>query len=206
MSSHLRPQERAFPAYFTGAGTQGGRIIACGTPQEIMANPDSLTGQYLSGKRSVPIPAARRKPSGWLTVRKARENNLKGINVKFPLGVITCVTGVSGSGKSSLVNEILFKSLSHTLNRSQLRAGAHDGIDGVDQLDKVIAIDQSPIGRTPRSNPATYTGLFDLIRDVFAATPDAKARGYKPNRFSFNVKGGRCEACSGDGIIKIEMH
>ena len=189
-----------------GAGTQGGKIIACGTPQEIMANPDSLTGQYLSGKRSVPIPAARRKPSGWLTVRKARENNLKGINVKFPLGVITCVTGVSGSGKSSLVNEILFKSLSHTLNRSQLRAGAHDGIDGVDQLDKVIAIDQSPIGRTPRSNPATYTGLFDLIRDVFASTPDAKARGYRANRFSFNVKGGRCEACSGDGILKIEMH
>jgi len=189
-----------------GAGINGGRIIAAGTPQEIMDNPESLTGQYLSGKRCVPIPAERRKPSGWLTVRGAKANNLKNITVDIPLGVITCVTGVSGSGKSSLVNEILFKSLSHTLNRSRLRAGAHDGIDGVEQLDKVIAIDQSPIGRTPRSNPATYTGLFDMIRDVFASTPDAKARGYKSNRFSFNVKGGRCEACSGDGIIKIEMH
>ena len=154
----------------------------------------------------MPIPAARRAPSGWLTIRGARTNNLKNIDVKLPLGVITCVTGVSGSGKSSLVNEILYKSLSKTLNRSRQRAGAHDGIDGVEQLNKIIAIDQSPIGRTPRSNPATYTGLFDMIRDVFAATPDAKARGYKPNRFSFNVKGGRCEACSGDGIIKIEMH
>ena len=189
-----------------GAGVNGGYIVAAGTPKEIMANPDSLTGQYLSGRRSVPIPAERRKPSGWLTVRGARANNLRNVTVKIPLGVITCVTGVSGSGKSSLVNEILFKSLSHTLNRSRLRAGAHDGIDGVESLDKVIAIDQSPIGRTPRSNPATYTGLFDMIRDVFAATPDAKARGYKSNRFSFNVKGGRCEACSGDGIIKIEMH
>ncbi len=189
-----------------GAGIDGGRIVAAGTPQEIMDCPDSLTGQYLSGKRIVPIPKKRRRPSGWLTVRKARANNLKGITVKFPLGVITCVTGVSGSGKSSLVNEILYKSLSHTLNRSRLRAGDHDGIDGVEQLDKVIAIDQSPIGRTPRSNPATYTGLFDMIRDVFASTPDAKARGYKANRFSFNVKGGRCEACTGDGIIKIEMH
>ena len=189
-----------------GAGVNGGRIVAAGTPQEIIDNPDSLTGQYLSGKRSVPIPAERRSPSGWLTVRGARANNLKNVTIQVPLGMITCVTGVSGSGKSSLVNEILYKSLSHTLNRSRLRAGAHDGIDGVDQLDKVIAIDQSPIGRTPRSNPATYTGLFDLIRDVFAATPDAKARGYKANRFSFNVKGGRCEACSGDGIIKIEMH
>ncbi len=189
-----------------GAGVNGGRIVAMGTPQQIIDNPDSLTGQYLSGKRCVPIPAERRKPNGWLTVRGARANNLKNVTVDLPLGVITCVTGVSGSGKSSLVNEILFKSLSHTLNRSRLRAGAHDGIDGVQQLDKVIAIDQSPIGRTPRSNPATYTGLFDLIRDVFASTPDAKARGYKSNRFSFNVKGGRCEACSGDGIIKIEMH
>ena len=189
-----------------GAGINGGRIVAMGTPQQIIDNPDSLTGQYLSGKRCVPIPVERRKPNGWLTVRGARANNLKNVTVDLPLGVITCVTGVSGSGKSSLVNEILFKSLSHTLNRSRLRAGAHDGIDGVQQLDKVIAIDQSPIGRTPRSNPATYTGLFDLIRDVFASTPDAKARGYKSNRFSFNVKGGRCEACSGDGIIKIEMH
>ncbi|MBR1822221.1 MAG: excinuclease ABC subunit UvrA, partial [Clostridia bacterium] len=189
-----------------GAGIHGGEIVAEGTPEEIMANPDSLTGQYLSGKRFVPIPAARRSPAGWLTVRGARANNLKGIDARFPLGVITCVTGVSGSGKSSLVNEILFKSLSRTLNRSRQRAGTHEGIDGVEQLNKIIAIDQSPIGRTPRSNPATYTGLFDMIRDVFAQTPDAKARGYKPNRFSFNVKGGRCEACSGDGIIKIEMH
>ena len=189
-----------------GAGANGGHIVAAGTPAEILANPNSLTGQYLSGRRFVPIPETRRAPAGWLTIRGSRANNLKNITVDLPLGVITCVTGVSGSGKSSLVNEILYKSLSHTLNRSRLRAGAHDGIDGVEQLDKVIAIDQSPIGRTPRSNPATYTGLFDLIRDVFAATPDAKARGYKSNRFSFNVKGGRCEACSGDGIIKIEMH
>ncbi len=189
-----------------GAGIHGGEIVAEGTPEQIMANPDSLTGQYLSGKKFVPIPASRREPAGWLTIWGARTNNLKNIDVKLPLGVITCVTGVSGSGKSSLVNEILYKSLSKTLNRSRQRAGAHDGIDGVEQLNKIIAIDQSPIGRTPRSNPATYTGLFDMIRDVFAATPDAKARGYKPNRFSFNVKGGRCEACSGDGIIKIEMH
>ena len=189
-----------------GAGIHGGEIVAEGTPQQIMANPASLTGQYLSGKKFVPIPAYRREPSGWMTIRGARTNNLKNIDVKLPLGVITCVTGVSGSGKSSLVNEILYKSLSKMLNRSRQRAGAHDGIDGVEQLNKIIAIDQSPIGRTPRSNPATYTGLFDMIRDVFAATPDAKARGYKPNRFSFNVKGGRCEACSGDGIIKIEMH
>ena len=189
-----------------GAGIHGGEIVAEGTPADIMANPYSLTGQYLSGQKRVPVPGARRKPTGWLTVRGARANNLKAIDVSFPLGVITCVTGVSGSGKSSLVNEILYKALSRALNRSRQRAGAHDDIDGAEQLNKIIAIDQSPIGRTPRSNPATYTGVFDLIRDVFAATPDAKTRGYKPNRFSFNVKGGRCEACSGDGIIKIEMH
>ena len=188
-----------------GAGVNGGQVVACGTPAEVMANPASLTGQYLSGARRVPLPAAHRKPSGWLTVKGARANNLKNIDASFPLGVLCCVTGVSGSGKSSLVNEILYKSLSRTLNRSRQRAADHDEILGVEQLDKVIQIDQSPIGRTPRSNPATYTGLFDLIRDVFASTPDAKARGYKANRFSFNVKGGRCEACSGDGILKIEM-
>ena len=171
-----------------------------------MNDPNSLTGQYLSGKRCVPVPKKRRQPAGWITVRGARANNLTNIDVSFPLGVITCVTGVSGSGKSSLVNEILFKHLSHELNRSRERAGEHDGIDGIEQLDKIIAIDQSPIGRTPRSNPATYTGVFDMIRDVFAATPDAKARGYKNGRFSVNIKGGRCEACSGDGILKIEMH
>ena len=188
-----------------GAGVHGGQVVACGTPEEVMANPASLTGQYLSGARRVPLPAAHRKPSGWLTVKGARANNLKNIDASFPLGVLCCVTGVSGSGKSSLVNEILYKSLSRTLNRSRQRAADHDEILGTEQLDKVIQIDQSPIGRTPRSNPATYTGLFDLIRDVFASTPDAKARGYKANRFSFNVKGGRCEACSGDGILKIEM-
>ncbi len=188
-----------------GAGVNGGQVVACGTPAEVMANPASLTGQYLSGARKVPLPLEHRKPSGWLTVKGARANNLKNIDASFPLGVLCCVTGVSGSGKSSLVNEILYKSLSRTLNRSRQRAADHDGILGVEQLDKVIQIDQSPIGRTPRSNPATYTGLFDLIRDVFASTPDAKARGYKANRFSFNVKGGRCEACSGDGILKIEM-
>jgi excinuclease ABC subunit A len=160
----------------------------------------------LSGKRKVPVPAGRREPTGFLTIKNARANNLQGVTVNIPLGIVTCVTGVSGSGKSSLVNEILYKALSRDLNRSKLRPGPHDGIEGINQLDKVIAIDQSPIGRTPRSNPATYTGVFDLIRDIFAATPDAKARGYKNNRFSFNVKGGRCEACSGDGIIKIEMH
>ncbi len=189
-----------------GAGIHGGHIVAMGTPAEIMANENSVTGLYLSGKRKVPLPSARRTPTGWLTVKNARANNLKGIDVKIPLGVITCVTGVSGSGKSSLVNEIMFKALSRDLNRSRQRPGPHDGIEGIEQLDKIIAIDQSPIGRTPRSNPATYTGVFDAIRDVFASTPDAKARGYKSSRFSFNVKGGRCEACSGDGITKIEMH
>ena len=189
-----------------GAGTQGGLVVAEGTPEEVMNNPDSVTGQYLSGKRVVPIPESRRTPSGWITIKNARANNLRGIDVDIPLGAITCVTGLSGSGKSSLINEILFKALSRTLNRSKERPGLHDGIEGIEQLDKVIAIDQSPIGRTPRSNPATYTGLFDLIRDVFASTADAKTRGYKNNRFSFNVKGGRCEACSGDGIIRIEMH
>ncbi len=189
-----------------GAGSHGGEVVSVGTPQQVMADPASITGQYLSGRRKVLTPAMRRSPSGWITVRGARAHNLKNIDARFPLGVITCVTGVSGSGKSSLVNEIMYKSLSHTLNRSKERPGDHDRIEGVEQLDKIIAIDQSPIGRTPRSNPATYTGVFDLIRDVFAATPDAKARGYRSNRFSFNVKGGRCEACSGDGIVKIEMH
>jgi excinuclease ABC subunit A len=189
-----------------GAGESGGKVVAAGTPDEVMANPESITGLYLSGRRKVPIPAARRAPTGYLTIKNARANNLTGVTVDIPLGIVTCVTGVSGSGKSSLVNEILYKALSRDLNRSKLRPGPHDGIEGINQLDKVIAIDQSPIGRTPRSNPATYTGVFDLIRDIFAATSDAKARGYRNNRFSFNVKGGRCEACSGDGIIKIEMH
>ncbi|MBQ3791103.1 MAG: excinuclease ABC subunit UvrA [Lachnospiraceae bacterium] len=189
-----------------GAGAHGGRVVACGTAEEIARNPESITGQYLAGKLQIEVPAKRRKPSGWITVRGARENNLKNINVKFPLGVFTAVTGVSGSGKSSLVNEILYKHLARSLNRARIIAGDHDDIEGVEQLDKVIAIDQSPIGRTPRSNPATYTGAFDLIRDLFAATPEAKARGYAKGRFSFNVKGGRCEACGGDGIVKIEMH
>ena len=189
-----------------GAGAHGGHIVAQGTVDEIIANPDSLTGQYLSGAKSIPVPTTRRKPTGWLKVLGAKEHNLKNIDAKIPLGVLTCVTGVSGSGKSSLVNEILYKHLARQLNRAKTRPGVFDAMEGVEQLDKIIAIDQSPIGRTPRSNPATYTGLFDLIRKVFAMTPDAKARGYKENRFSFNVKGGRCEACSGDGLIKIEMH
>ena len=190
-----------------GAGALGGQVVACGTPEEVMANPDSLTGQYLSGKRTIPLPAQRRRGNGrLLTVRGARENNLKHIDVSIPLGTFTCVTGVSGSGKSSLINEVLFKALGAALNRMKVRPGKHDAIEGMEQLDKVIAIDQSPIGRTPRSNPATYTNLFNLIRDLFASTPDAKARGYGPGRFSFNTKGGRCEACGGDGMLKIEMH
>lgn len=189
-----------------GAGEHGGELVAIGTAEEIMQNPNSITGQYLSGKIKIPVPEVRRKPTGFLTIRKAAENNLKNIDVKIPLGIMTCVTGVSGSGKSSLVNEILYKSLARKLNRARIIPGKHKCIEGVDQLDKVIDIDQSPIGRTPRSNPATYTGVFDQIRDLFAATADAKARGYKKGRFSFNVKGGRCEACSGDGILKIEMH
>ena len=189
-----------------GAGEHGGELVAIGTAEEIMKNPNSITGQYLSGKKKIPVPSERRKPTGFLIVRKAAENNLKNIDVKIPLGVMTCVTGVSGSGKSSLVNEILYKSLARKLNRARTIPGKHKCIEGVEQLDKVIDIDQSPIGRTPRSNPATYTGVFDQIRDLFAATADAKARGYKKGRFSFNVKGGRCEACSGDGILKIEMH
>lgn len=189
-----------------GAGEHGGQLVAIGTAEEIMQNPNSITGQYLSGKIKIPVPEVRRKPTGFLTIRKAAENNLKNIDVKIPLGVMTCVTGVSGSGKSSLVNEILYKSLARKLNRARTIPGKYKCIEGVEQLDKVIDIDQSPIGRTPRSNPATYTGVFDQIRDLFAATADAKARGYKKGRFSFNVKGGRCEACSGDGILKIEMH
>ena len=189
-----------------GAGSHGGQIVASGTVEEIMNTPESITGQYLSGAKKIPVPETRRKPTGWLTVRSAEENNLKKIDVKFPLGVFTCVTGVSGSGKSSLVNEILYKHLARDLNRARCIPGKHAGIDDIEQLDKVIAIDQSPIGRTPRSNPATYTGVFDMIRDLFASTSDAKAKGYKKGRFSFNVKGGRCEACGGDGIIKIEMH
>ncbi len=189
-----------------GAGTHGGQVVAQGTAEEIMQNPDSITGQFLSGKRRIPIPAKVKEPAGWLEIRGARENNLKNVNVKIPTGVMTCVTGVSGSGKSSLINEILYKSLAKKLNRARTIAGKHDSIEGIDQLDKVIDIDQSPIGRTPRSNPATYTGMFDMIRDLFASTPDAKAKGYQKGRFSFNVKGGRCEACAGDGIVKIEMH
>ena len=189
-----------------GAGSHGGEVIAAGTAEEIMQVEESVTGQYLSGKKCIPVPTVRRKPTGWLKVKGARENNLKNIDVDFPLGVFTCVTGVSGSGKSSLVNEILYKRLAKDLNRARCIPGKHKDILGMDQLDKVIDIDQSPIGRTPRSNPATYTGVFDQIRDLFASTADAKAKGYTKGRFSFNVKGGRCEACSGDGIIKIEMH
>ena len=189
-----------------GAGEHGGQIVAVGTAEEIMKNPESITGAYLSGRLQIPVPDQRRTPTGWITVRGAEGNNLKKIDVSFPLGVMTCVTGVSGSGKSSLVNEILYKALAKKLNRARTIPGKHKCIEGVEQLDKIIAIDQSPIGRTPRSNPATYTGVFDLIRDLFASTADAKAKGYNKGRFSFNVKGGRCEACSGDGIIKIEMH
>ena len=189
-----------------GAGEHGGEVVVAGTAEEIMACEKSITGAYLSKKLQIPVPETRKEPKGWLTVRGAAENNLKDIDVEIPLGVMTCVTGVSGSGKSSLVNEILYKSLAKKLNRARTIPGKHKGIEGVEQLDKVINIDQSPIGRTPRSNPATYTGVFDMIRDLFAATPDAKAKGYKKGRFSFNVKGGRCEACSGDGILKIEMH
>lgn len=189
-----------------GAGKNGGEVVATGTAKQIMECKNSITGAYLSGRLSIPVPKTRRKPTGWIKVKGARENNLKNIDVDFPLGVITCVTGVSGSGKSSLVNEILHKHLAKSLNRARIIAGDHDGIEGIEQLDKIIDIDQSPIGRTPRSNPATYTGVFDQIRDLFAGTVDAKERGYNKGRFSFNVKGGRCEACSGDGIIKIEMH
>lgn len=189
-----------------GAGSHGGEVVACGTAEEIMKNPDSITGAYLSGKIQIPVPKERRQPSGWLKVKGARQNNLKNIDVDIPLGIMTCVTGVSGSGKSSLINEILYKSLAKKLNRARTIPGEHDTIEGVEQLDKIIDIDQSPIGRTPRSNPATYTGVFDQIRDLFASTTDAKTMGYSKGRFSFNVKGGRCEACSGDGIIKIEMH
>lgn len=189
-----------------GAGSHGGEVVACGTADEIMKVKESVTGQYLSGRKKIPVPDQRRKPAGWLKVQGAKEHNLKNIDVEFPIGVFTCVTGVSGSGKSSLVNEILNKRLSRDLNRARVIPGEHKDILGIEQLDKIIDIDQSPIGRTPRSNPATYTGVFDLIRDLFASTADAKARGYSKGRFSFNVKGGRCEACSGDGIIKIEMH
>ncbi len=189
-----------------GAGEHGGRVIAQGTAEEIMKNEDSITGAYLSGRKKIPVPEQRKQPTGWIKVIGAAENNLKNIDVAFPLGVMTCVTGVSGSGKSSLVNEILYKSLAKKLNRARTIPGKHKRIEGLEQLDKVIAIDQSPIGRTPRSNPATYTGVFDMIRDLFASTADAKAKGYKKGRFSFNVKGGRCEACAGDGILKIEMH
>ena len=189
-----------------GAGEHGGQVVAVGNAQEIMKNPNSVTGAYLSGKIKIPVPTERTKPTGYLKVVGAQENNLKNIDVKFPLGVMTCVTGVSGSGKSSLVNQILYKRLARDLNRARTIPGKHKRIEGLEQVDKVINIDQSPIGRTPRSNPATYTGVFDLIRDLFAGTPDAKARGYKKGRFSFNVKGGRCEACAGDGILKIEMH
>lgn len=189
-----------------GAGSHGGKVIATGTAEDIMACKESITGDYLSGRKKIPVPEVRKEPTGWIKVKGARENNLKNIDVEFPTGIMTCVTGVSGSGKSSLVNEILYKSMAKQLNRARTILGLCDGVEGLEQLDKVINIDQSPIGRTPRSNPATYTGVFDMIRDLFAATPDAKAKGYKKGRFSFNVKGGRCENCHGDGIIKIEMN
>ncbi|MFS8579281.1 MAG: excinuclease ABC subunit UvrA, partial [Novibacillus thermophilus] len=190
-----------------GAGVPGGRVVAAGSPDEVMRDKQSLTGQYLSGEKFIPLPVERRQPNGkWIEVRGAKENNLKNINVKFPLGTFTVVTGVSGSGKSTLVNEILHKALSRELHRAKQKPGAHKALLGIEHLDKVIDIDQSPIGRTPRSNPATYTGVFDDIREVFATTQEAKVRGYKKGRFSFNVKGGRCEACRGDGVIKIEMH
>ena len=189
-----------------GAGEHGGQVVAAGTAEELMKNPASITGKYLSGELKIPVPSTRREPQGWLTVVGAKENNLKNITVNFPKGVFTCVTGVSGSGKSSLVNSILYQALAKQLNRARTIPGAYKEIKGIEQFDKVINIDQSPIGRTPRSNPATYTGVFDMIRDLFASTVDAKTRGYNKGRFSFNVKGGRCEACSGDGIVKIEMH
>ena len=189
-----------------GAGEHGGEIVATGTAEEIMQNERSVTGAYLSGRRYIKIPDKRKAPTGWLKILGAAQNNLKNMNVEIPLGIFTCVTGVSGSGKSSLINEILYKRLARELNHARTIPGKHKDILGMEQLDKVIDIDQSPIGRTPRSNPATYTGVFDLIRDLFASTQDAKARGYKKGRFSFNIKGGRCEACGGDGILKIEMH
>ena len=189
-----------------GAGEHGGQVVAAGTAEELMKNPASITGKYLSGELKIPVPNTRKEPQGWLTVVGAKENNLKNITVNFPKGVFTCVTGVSGSGKSSLVNSILYQALAKQLNRARTIPGAYKEIKGIEQFDKVINIDQSPIGRTPRSNPATYTGVFDMIRDLFASTVDAKTRGYNKGRFSFNVKGGRCEACSGDGIVKIEMH
>ena len=189
-----------------GAGRNGGRVVATGTADDIMNNPESMTGRYLSHELEIPVPLKRRRPSDYIKIRGARENNLKNVDVDIPKGVFTCVTGVSGSGKSSLINEILKKKLLRTLNRARIKPGKYDSIEGFEDLDKVIDIDQSPIGRTPRSNPATYTGVFDLIRDLFAGTKDAKALGYSKGRFSFNVSGGRCEACKGDGIIKIEMH
>ncbi len=189
-----------------GAGEYGGRVVAAGPPEQVISDENSLTGQFLSGKRGIPVPEQRREAQGQLTVRGAREHNLQGVDVSFPLGVLTCVTGVSGSGKSTLVNGILSKAVAQRLHRATQRPGAHRGIEGLDKLDKIVQVDQSPIGRTPRSNPATYTGVMDVIRDLYAKTPEAKARGYKPGRFSFNVKGGRCEVCKGDGQIKIEMH